>query len=678
MKTNQNYFKWPLRLLAAVVFFITIYNANAQDTWTGLSITSGAWNDGTNWSTFSAPTTSDNAIIPASYTGFAPVLTGTDGVLALTISTGQTVTVSSGYSLTVAGNLTGSGTLDLSGASGTVNIAGNISIATIAPGTTNNIVLNGATNQNIGAATFDNLQVNNGATLTGNILVNGNLTGIGSLTAGSSQITVKGNMTGITFSAGTSTVILSGSSTQNIDAFTFNNLEADNNSIVLANPEIVNGNLTGSATLAGVTGGSLSIGGNMSVSGYTANTSTVTLGGSSPQTISNAYSLYNLTLDNSAGATLTGGNLTIGHNLVLTSGVLTTDASDLLILSSTLSVAGASNTSFVDGPIKNTALDGVNNSFTFPTGNVNKYAPIGLSNVSDVSQYTVQYFKSGHSATPPGGATASTDEYWTLIENSGTASASVTLNWLDATFSGITTPGDLSVYRTTGSTWADLGSTAHTAASVTASVPASDMDPTFGYYTFGDNSGVNPLPVSLVSFSAQYQDNQVNLNWATASEQNNDYFDVERSLDAANWTSIGQIQGHGTTNLTNYYSDIDNLAGIVPAGTLYYRLKQVDFNGNFTYSMIRSVDISNSVPTVSAYPNPTNTILNVNWTGNLEGNTILKVVNETGSNIYQQMISGRGLMQKQIDMSTLPAGLYFVQLIDGNNNTLANQSIIKN
>src|SRR6185437_11218775 len=340
----------------------------------------------------------------------------------------------------------------------------------------------------------------------------------------------------------------------------------------------------------------------------------------------------------------------------------------------TLANTTSSNGSFIDGPVRNTALTGTNSAFLFPTGNLGKYAPIALSNVASASTYTAQYHKSAHTASTSGisgsNPTASKVEYWTLTENAGSSTADVTLYWLDGTFSGINTPSDITMYYDNGSgSWADLSGTPSGTASsgsVVAPASATDLAATPGFFTFGDNSGVNPLPVSLISFTALYKDGHVNLNWATASEQNNAYFNVERSTDAASWTTIGQVQGHGTTDEMNKYSTIDNLEGVIPSGTFYYRLKQVDYNGASAYSMIRSVDITNP-SAISAYPNPTRNILNVNWTSTTGANTVLRVVDMNGVNVYEQTVGGTGIMQQKIDMSTLADGLYYVQIISGNN-----------
>lgn len=96
-----------------------------------------------------------------------------------------------------------------------------------------------------------------------------------------------------------------------------------------------------------------------------------------------------------------------------------------------------------------------------------------------------------------------------------------------------------------------------------------------------------PLPIELLSFTAQLEDNHTNINWETATEINNDHFEIERSGDAQNFTSIEQLPGSGTTTISHSYSIKDFS---VPEGLVYYRLKQVDFDGKFSYSEIVAID----------------------------------------------------------------------------------------
>lgn len=98
------------------------------------------------------------------------------------------------------------------------------------------------------------------------------------------------------------------------------------------------------------------------------------------------------------------------------------------------------------------------------------------------------------------------------------------------------------------------------------------------------------LPVELVSFIGEVEDNTIKLTWITASELNNDYFQVEKSEDGINFNVVSIIQGNGTTNSLSNYTAYDDMPN---ASTIYYRLKQVDFDGKFEYSDIISINIQN-------------------------------------------------------------------------------------
>jgi hypothetical protein len=107
-----------------------------------------------------------------------------------------------------------------------------------------------------------------------------------------------------------------------------------------------------------------------------------------------------------------------------------------------------------------------------------------------------------------------------------------------------------------------------------------------GISTFSDFTGIGngtPLPIELLSFTATPVNEHVELHWSTASETNNKYFTVERSIDAVHFEKVLDKTGAGNSSTVNTYSDID------PSplqGVSYYRLKQTDFNGDFEYSQI--------------------------------------------------------------------------------------------
>ncbi|HLC82360.1 MAG TPA: T9SS type A sorting domain-containing protein [Bacteroidia bacterium] len=125
--------------------------------------------------------------------------------------------------------------------------------------------------------------------------------------------------------------------------------------------------------------------------------------------------------------------------------------------------------------------------------------------------------------------------------------------------------------------------------------------PDSGPFSFGSA----PLPIQLLSFSAIPESNKVTLKWTTATETNNDYFSVERSLDGINFEQIGVVDGAGnSTTIINYtFSDPNPYHG-----DSYYRLKQTDFDGDQSFSSIVNVNVTNPETSFNVFPNPSDGI----------------------------------------------------------------------
>jgi hypothetical protein len=136
------------------------------------------------------------------------------------------------------------------------------------------------------------------------------------------------------------------------------------------------------------------------------------------------------------------------------------------------------------------------------------------------------------------------------------------------------------------------------------------------------------LPIELISFEAQCKGNEVSLNWVTASETNNDYFTIQKSRDAENFENITNVDGAGNSNCNQYYSLND-----VPYenGITYYRLKQTDFDGEYTYLKTISTDCP-SITNNSEYYN-------------------LVMTSESGITIQYQTINGASAIIKVYDIS---------------------------
>lgn len=180
-----------------------------------------------------------------------------------------------------------------------------------------------------------------------------------------------------------------------------------------------------------------------------------------------------------------------------------------------------------------------------------------------------------------------------------------------------------------------------------------------------NNNILNPLPVELVSFDADYFDGAVNLSWATATELNNSGFNVERKTEDGEWNKITFIQGNGTTTETKYYSYSDILNDNFST-KLLYRLKQVDFDGSEHYSNEIAIDIS--IPTKFTlkqnYPNPFNPITIINYQLSSKSSVTLKVFDILGNEVETliQEEKDAGYYQVSFDASSLSSGIYFYML----------------
>jgi len=192
---------------------------------------------------------------------------------------------------------------------------------------------------------------------------------------------------------------------------------------------------------------------------------------------------------------------------------------------------------------------------------------------------------------------------------------------------------------------------------------------------FGDNSnyiGIDalnvkrdiPLPVELASFTAITNNNQVILNWTTAVETNNSGFDVERSIVNSQWSKIGFISGNGTTNSPMSYSFVDR--GL-SHGKYNYRLKQIDYNGNFEYFNLSTeveIGVPNNFYLSQNYPNPFNPGTVINYQLPSFSNVKLTVYDMSGKEV-KSLVSGNqeaGYYSIKFNASELSSGIYFYTL----------------
>jgi hypothetical protein len=320
---------------------------------------------------------------------------------------------------------------------------------------------------------------------------------------------------------------------------------------------------------------------------------------------------------NRSGASFTLLNdLHIDSELILQNGYINNNTWTLL-MGESATLTGGSYNSFVNGKISKAG----NSAFTFPSGDIRQrdldddevneeyivYGPITLNPLASTT-LSVEY----NFTEPPydwwlhGGNMSpsliyvSSREYWDVstTENLG----QVSLGWDNNSHAegelcihdicpenqaNNFSFADLSVAVYHNGMWNDLGQSAnfgnHDEGYITSNLnfPATGTKETDYVVTLGSKNPEVTLPVELISFTGNYKDNDVLLRWSTLSELNNDFFSVEYSTNAYNYSEIGVVFGQGNSNIKHDYSflhkNIDNPFN-------YYRLKQIDYDGSFSYS----------------------------------------------------------------------------------------------
>jgi hypothetical protein len=180
---------------------------------------------------------------------------------------------------------------------------------------------------------------------------------------------------------------------------------------------------------------------------------------------------------------------------------------------------------------------------------------------------------------------------------------------------------------------------------------------------------IAPLPVVLISFNAIPTSNGVVLKWATASELNNNFFEVLRSTNGVDYTVIGNVEGHGTTNALHRYTYTDKTP---VSGIVYYQLRQVDFNGTSEKSPVVSVKGTiNAATTISLYPNPVgNSVLNVQFSQEYNSVAHINIMSASGHMVYTSNTESHpGVNTIQVDTRSLKPGLYILIFNDGKSQT---------
>jgi hypothetical protein len=205
---------------------------------------------------------------------------------------------------------------------------------------------------------------------------------------------------------------------------------------------------------------------------------------------------------------------------------------------------------------------------------------------------------------------------------------------------------------------------------------------TFSKYTLKD--GGQHLPISLMSFSGKQNKDNIDLAWKTASEINSDYFTVEKSADCKTFETAGKLDGAGNSNMVLKYDFVDKGAAAEAKSTkIYYRLKQTDFDGKFTYSGIIVINLnseeSSGIEILSASPNPFKNDVFLSFSSISEGPVVMKLYDMNGKLVKEQeteVMEGVNTLTLS-DNASLPKGMYFIN-VEMNNVKTKIIKLIKN
>jgi uncharacterized repeat protein (TIGR01451 family) len=295
-----------------------------------------------------------------------------------------------------------------------------------------------------------------------------------------------------------------------------------------------------------------------------------------------------------------------------------------------------------------------------------------LGAVSEPTRYTIQVGKDNASvytnAPAQGGATPYTNGQVisSAFDTNGgayNATAAVTDNGIrNAVITGGTLPAGTTIDPSTGLIYvSDASQLANTRTATPYTVTVTTTDVYGGVTTQAVTFtiGSSPLPVELAAFEARAINNlDALLSWTTASERNNDHFDVERSMNGRDFVKVSEVAGQGSKTSPTSYTSTDAGIGRQASGLVYYRLKQVDRDGTSSYSPVRTVAFTKQAPAISLYPNPATTATALDLNLLPAGIYQVTVLDATGRKVRsEQLVAG---LIHSLDVRELATGTYFV------------------
>lgn len=442
---------------------------------------------------------------------------------------------------------------------------------------------------------------------------------------------------------------------------------------------IVNNNFSVEATSTlDANSNDFEIGGNYYVNAdaaFDASGITITLNGTSDQNItanSSQETFGVLIVDKASGDINLSDNIEV-DDLSLTSGLINTGTNRVYVSNSAIAnLSDYSASSYINGNLRREVNSSGN--YNMPVGDASNYelANLDLNSSTGLTYLDVNFNPFSESldisglALDVGGSAVQTlvdGGFWTIAPNAGMTAVSydIGLSLRGYTNAGTNADQHTCIKRDNGSSdWEQHGNHDNATQSIgggTLYAYRANVS-SFSDHAIAKNNTV-ALPVEIINFEIDCENAIADLSWITASEKNNDYFDIQKSEDGYTWYSIGELRGAGNSNqkLTYNFSDID------ASKNSYYRLKQVDFDGQFEYSnIVSSTCFENMDIEIIAYPNPCDNKLNIsisNWNTNTVKIEILDMLGRTVYVYKYELSNSFGFTN--LDVSGLKSGLYNIR-----------------
>ena len=432
----------------------------------------------------------------------------------------------------------------------------------------------------------------------------------------------------------------------------------------------------------------LSVSGNFKEDGSIVGTGTINLNGSGTQTVSGTGTLQvpNLTVNKVSGQVTLSNPLRVTNTFTMTSGNIVNGSNVLEVGSSTSSLGSINWTSgTVTGPLKRwfgNTTNSTQSSGIFPVGNssYNRYAQINFtSNPTSGGSITTQYVSGIPSLVYDGLPLTTSDGqlvqnyedegYWDITPDSYTGSLNQTTYTISLRGNNLSNPTDISVARIIKSegpshtTWQGCGTHGSASGTISDFTINSTSNTGFSFFNIGSTNN-SPLPIELLSFTANCSDDGTLITWKTASESNTSHFNLEKSRNGIDWEIIHteQAAGNSTQLVTYNFTDKSSLNGLS-----YYRLNQYDLDGvyeQFGPISINCLQTSNGY--FSVFPNPSSTEFSIIVNNDLLiGDATLLITNKLGKDVYMKSIKVEpGINLYSIDKLDISTGVYYISIIN--------------